>query len=56
MQEQPNYLRFFGFSSGGATFAWSPMMPLAGQIPKIGQRLQPTAIATGQIFMVVCSF
>jgi hypothetical protein len=31
--------------------AWSPMIDLAGQIAKIGQRLQPTATATGQIVM-----
>ena len=38
-------------ASGSAFGAWSPMMDLAGQIAKIGQRLQPTATATGQIVM-----
>ena len=52
-----NYLRFLAFAAGnGAIFAWPPIMPLAGQILKIRQRLQPTAIATGQIFMGASTF
>ena len=38
--------------SASAVAGWSPMIDFAGQTAKIGQRLQPTANATGQMVMI----
>jgi hypothetical protein len=36
-------------------FAWSPMMPLSGQILKAGHFAQPVTTAIGQSVMVISS-